>query len=329
MALEISKKAITQANNLINDGKINEEGDWSFSADDGNTLFSSVGEDWSKYALWFLVQDTDADEETKERYKYPYGKNGKIWRNAVIAIKQRAAQQDFTELVTTADNLLEAIDKKLGKDEKEDSASEKERRYFPVSEIRLTTDEEGRMYIEGYPIVYEKYADLWGFREIIRKGAAKKALEKSDEYVLWNHEADQPMAAKRNGTLEATEDDNGVFIKAEVSKTFWGRNAYEAIQNGVVDKMSFAFSVAKDEFTFTEGMDTREILEFDELYDYSPVTYPAYKDTSVIARSKDLALRNKPEPGSPGDGGGSPSDVLKEARENIRRIRDNLTLEGE
>lgn len=326
MPLKINQKAVSQAKSLISAGKINSGSDWSFSASDGNTLFSSVDEDWSQFALWFLVEDTDSDEETKARYKYPYGKNGKIWRRAVIAIKQRASAEDFNQLVETADKLLQAIDEKIGKEEDSFSDEGIERRFFPVTEMRLSTDEEGHMYVEGYPIVYDKYADLWGFREIIKKGAAKKALEKSDEYILWNHAADQPMAAKKNGTLEAKEDDKGVFIRAEVSKTIWGRNGYEAIQNGVVDKMSFAFRVAKngERWSFKDNIDTREILEYDEILDYSPVTYPAYKDTTVIARSKELALRNKPESGTPEEASGSPLEVLKESRSNLQRIRETL-----
>jgi hypothetical protein len=180
MSLKMSSKAVTHAKSLISAGKINETGSWGFDSNDRNTLLNSVDEDWSKYALWFLVYDDEADEDTFGRYKYPYGKQGKIWRRAVIAIKSRAAQQDFTELVNTADSLLKAIDKKLGKDEEKDKSFEPERRYFPIQEMRTEEGEGGELFIEGYPIVYEKYADLWGFKEIIRKGAATEALKRSD-----------------------------------------------------------------------------------------------------------------------------------------------------
>jgi len=327
MALKISSKAVSQAKSLIAAGKINEDGAWSFNAADGNALFSSVGEDWKKYGAWFLVFDDEADEETKARYKYPYGKGGKIWRRAVIAIKQRASQQNWEELVSTADGLLEAIDKKLGKDEEDSAPADAvERRYFPVQELRLSRGDDGEMIIEGYPIVYEKYANLWGFKEVIRRGAAAKALKRSKEFVLWNHLADMPMAGKRNGTLEATEDEKGVHIQADVSKTVWGRNGYEAIDAELVDKMSFAFLVKKDSWDVEEfdgvKLDVREILEFGTIYDYSPVTYPAYEDTEVVARSKELALRSKPKSGAPDEeAGGTPPEVLREARDVIEQRR--------
>jgi len=201
---------------------------------------------------------------------------------------------------------------------------EPERRYFPITEIRAL-EEDSKLIIEGYPIVYETYADLWGSKEIIRKGAATNALKRSDELVLWDHESGQPMAAKKNGTLEAKEDEKGVFIRADVSKTIWGRNGYEAIKNGVIDQMSFAFDIERDHWMYEDfdeiEIEVREILEFRTLYDYSPVSYPAYEDTTVQARCKELAFRNKPESGAPDEAGTAVLKVRQDARDNIEQIR--------
>ena len=210
-----------------------------------------------------------------------------------------------------------------------------ERRYLPIQEMRASKTEDGKMIIEGYLIVYEKYANLWWFKEIIRKGAATEALKRSDELVLWNHETDQPMAAKKNGTLEIKEDEKGVFIRADVSKTVWGRDGYEAIQNGIIDKMSFAFEIARngdnwywEQFDGVE-IEVREIIKFQEIFDYSPVSYPAYKQTVVIARSKELALRNGPDPEASGEAGAAALEVLKESRDNIQRMRKSIKQEME
>ena len=206
----------------------------------------------------------------------------------------------------------------------------RERRYFPMkdAEIRAAAGDEGSLIIEGYPIVYDRYANLWGFKEIIRKGAATEALAKSSEVVLWNHQSDQPMAARKNGTLEVSEDDHGVRIRAEVSGTVWGRNGHEAIEAGVVDKMSFAFDIEEDKWTTQSidgvKIDVREIIAFAELYDYSPVTYPAYEDTEVEARSKELALRNRPEPGAPGEDSKALLEVMRDGASNLRAMRENL-----
>jgi len=214
--------------------------------------------------------------------------------------------------------------------EKESIDDSVERRYLPIQEMRASKTDDGKMVIEGYPIVYEKYANLWGFKEIIRKGAATEALNRSDEMVLWDHETDQPMARKKNGTLEVKEDEKGVFIKADVSKTVWGRNGYEAILNGIVDKMSFAFNIARagDNWYWGEfegvKIEVREIIKLEEIFDYSPVSYPAYKQTVVNARSKELALRNRPDPEVSGEAGAVAPEILKESRDNIRRMRESI-----
>jgi len=201
---------------------------------------------------------------------------------------------------------------------------EPERRYFPITEIRAL-EEDSKLIIEGYPIVYERYADIWCFKEIIRKGAATNALKQSNELVLWDHESGQPMAARKNGTLEAKEDEKGVFIRADVSKTVWGRQGHEAIKNGVIDQMSFAFDVEKDHWMYEDfdeiEIEVREILEFRTLYDYSPVSYPAYEDTTVQARCKELALRNKPKPEASGEASAAALEVRQDARDHLEQIR--------
>jgi len=149
----------------------------------------------------------------------------------------------------------------------------KERRFIPIENMRAVKNDDGKMIIEGYPIVYNTYADLWGFREIIRPGASTEALKRSDEIVLWNHESGHPMARKSNGTLEVKEDEKGVFIRADVSKTRSGRDGYEAIENGITDKMSFAFDIANDGENWIQEavagvhVRVREPTQFLELYD--------------------------------------------------------------
>lgn len=322
MAVKVNGKGVSHARSLIASGDINE-GAWSFSASDGNKLLGD--DDWAEYGRWFLATDSEADSETKDHYKYPFGKNGQIYRRGVIAAKSRAAQQGATAVADAADSLLEAIDAKLGKDE--DSAStEPERRFMPISVLEIRDADDGAMLIEGYPIVYEVFASIWGFREVIRTGAAGQALKRSDEFVLWDHESAQPMARRSAGTLEVKEDEKGVFIRADVSKTRWGRDGYEAIKAGVTTQMSFAFDVAPDGQKWRVDeiedvkIDTREITEFGQIYDYSPVSYPAYKQTIVNARSQRIAFAQRPKPRVLGDGGAVAQNLVEIYRLDIRRI---------
>lgn len=165
-----------------------------------------------------------------------------------------------------------------------------ERRFITV-EMRASEGEE--MIIEGYPIVYDQETDIGWFREKIAQGAATNALARSDEFVLFNHNADIPLARRANGTLTATEDDRGVFIRADLSKSDRGPGIYRDVKSGLINKMSFAFTVARQ--TWIEEKDQKDLRvvdEFEQLYDYSPVTYPAYQQTSVQARSAETIFQD-------------------------------------
>ena len=62
--------------------------------------------------------------------------------------------------------------------------------------------------------------------------------------------------------------------------------------------MSFAFTVSKQEWEFFDSpdkMDRRTITEVGMLYDIGPVTYPAYPQTSVGVRMKELAKKEHDE----------------------------------
>lgn len=161
-------------------------------------------------------------------------------------------------------------------------------RRFQTCELRAK-DEAGKMIIEGYPIVYEQETNLGYCREKIARGAATEALQFSNEFVLFNHNADIPLARRANGTLEVMEDDKGVFIRADLSKSVAGPGVYADIKSGLIDKMSFAFTTEADSW----DEDLRTVEKFAELFDYSPVTYPAYKQTEIVARNKNEVFRGR------------------------------------
>jgi len=219
------------------------------------------------------------------------------------------------------------------KKEEEKSTGESERRYFPFAQEMRAVDEDGKMIIEGYPIVYNVYADICGFREIIRPEATTEVLKKANELVLWDHESSQPMARRSAGTLEVKEDEHGVFIRADVSKTVWGRQGHEAIKNGIITRMSFAFDVEEDKWDWEEiegvRIETREILSFAEIYDYSPVSYPAYNQTVVEARYRELALKHKPQPEASGEAGEASPEVLEAYHDSTKRRLNIHSKENE
>ena len=117
MPVTLNKAGDAHARSLIAKGLVDKTSSWSFAAADGDKFLGDDGDDWASYAQWFLGEDSGADEKTKARYKYPFGKNGKVYRRALVAIRSRASQQGATTIYEAAGKLIELIDKNKGKDD--------------------------------------------------------------------------------------------------------------------------------------------------------------------------------------------------------------------
>lgn len=161
-------------------------------------------------------------------------------------------------------------------------------------EFRAVDNDEGKMLIEGYAIVYDQPAThQYGqgkFTEVIRKGALDKT-DMKDVPLRYNHnDTWLIMARTRNKSLQLIKDDTGLKIQAELLDTQSNRDIYKSIQEGLIDKMSFAFTVADggDTWTFKDDETIREVNNIDKLYDVSVVDTPFYDSTSIYARSLEL-----------------------------------------
>lgn len=162
----------------------------------------------------------------------------------------------------------------------------REQRNFKLGEIRMI-EEGGKKHIRGYAIVFDSPSgDLGGFKETVNRSALTKTTKESDVRMLWNHDSSKPLASTKNGTLSLTIDERGLAVDAVGSDTSWGKDAVTAISEGLVDQMSFGFRTIKDRWFEENGETRRELLEI-ELFDVSPVTFPAYEQTSVGVRSID------------------------------------------
>ena len=141
-------------------------------------------------------------------------------------------------------------------------------------EVRETGD---GMTFEGYAAVFNSESeDLGGFREYIAPGAFKRSLQSRNEVkLLWNHDAGEPLASVRGGTLKLTEDDRGLKVQARLANTSRGRDVAELIRSKTVDSMSFGFSVIKD--TWDGNVRTLNAVR---LFEISLVSWPAYQATS-------------------------------------------------
>lgn len=189
-----------------------------------------------------------------------------------------------------------------------------ERRYGPA-EMRV--NQAGS--IEGYAAVFNQLSEeMWGFREKIREGAFAKTIEEADIRALFNHDPNYVLGRNKAGTLDLSEDDHGLHFRVKPPDTTWAEDLRETVKRGDVDQASFAFQTIRDEWTQEPGEEIaeRELIEV-KLFDVSAVTYPAYPQTSVSARSLALMfLSQMHEHSDP--------EVISYMRDQLNQIEANV-----
>jgi HK97 family phage prohead protease len=141
--------------------------------------------------------------------------------------------------------------------------------------------------IRGYAAKYNVLSELmWDFRETILPGAFDGRLE-DDVRALFNHDPNLILGRSIAGTLRLTLDDVGLFYEVDLPDTDTAEALACAIDRGDVTQSSFAFTVEEAAWIENEdGTWLREIRKISQLFDVSPVTYPAYPDATCDMRSR-------------------------------------------
>lgn len=145
---------------------------------------------------------------------------------------------------------------------------------------------EGEEYVvEGYATTFDKPYEfgLGGAYEEVRSTALDGA-DMSDVIFQVNHEG-MVLARQRNGTLQLTKDAHGLKVRADLSGSEQGRQLYEAIKNGLMDRMSWGFTVPDDGWSYERATRTSIIEKVGKVFDVSAVSIPANNDTCISARS--------------------------------------------
>jgi hypothetical protein len=113
MTVHLHRSALTHARNLIRQGKVvrDERDAWSEhqpTAAKENEFIDRHG--WREYGKWHLGVDDQQNEETKARYRFPYGDFSKVHRCGVISAESRAGQYKYLDVERAATQLLRLID---------------------------------------------------------------------------------------------------------------------------------------------------------------------------------------------------------------------------
>lgn len=157
----------------------------------------------------------------------------------------------------------------------------------PVDVRRASEGEEGSCIVDGYASTYEPYVlfsdKTTDYCERIEPDAFDEA-DISDVIFLYNHQG-MVYARVKNSTLKLTVDKKGLHVWADLGSTEESRKMFEAIESGLVDEMSFAFTVEEDEYEEEKGKITRVVKRVAKVYDVSAVSIPANPDTNIEAVS--------------------------------------------
>ena len=153
-------------------------------------------------------------------------------------------------------------------------------------EIREVEGTDG-MTFEGYASVFNSESeDLGGFRETVAPGAFKRSLQsRNDIKMLFNHDTGAILGSTRSGSMTLVEDERGLKVRATLPQTSLANDVAELIRTGIVDSMSFGFSVIRDSW---DASGTNRVLEAVRLHEVSIVAFPAYSGTAGTTTMRGL-----------------------------------------
>lgn len=151
-----------------------------------------------------------------------------------------------------------------------------------VSALDIRADgDDSRDMLTGYAALFNTRTDIGYFTEEIAPGAFK---DLQDVRALWNHDSNHPIG-RMGKNLKLKQDERGLHFELEPINDM-GRKVAEDVRSGLVDGMSFGFEVVDDEWKRgKDGASDHRIIREVKLWEVSPVTFPAYKDTEVNLRS--------------------------------------------
>jgi HK97 family phage prohead protease len=186
---------------------------------------------------------------------------------------------------------------------------------FQVTRQEETPDE---MLIEGYFALYESETELFeGVHEVISRGAFDNTLN-NDIRALWNHNTQYVLGRNKSGSLELKTDEKGLFASIRLPKTQYAQDLYELVKRGDVDQCSFGFNIVGEDLEELASGGYRWRINEADLHEVSVVTFPAYENTSVQARAKQVEQMEKRKIDQ------KKNDLrkhLKETSENVKAIK--------
>ncbi len=115
MSIKINKAAYDHAAELIKGGLEVEHSatNWDEVKPDADEMARYLNtHSLEEYGLWFLGIDTDADEQSKDKFVYPYGDFNVVQKSGLIVAEQQATHNKAYEVKSAAQRLLDMLNNK-------------------------------------------------------------------------------------------------------------------------------------------------------------------------------------------------------------------------
>ena len=155
-----------------------------------------------------------------------------------------------------------------------------------------STDDE--MKIAGYFVVFNTETEIWDglFEEISNK--AFENIDLSDIRALADHDTAKVLGRTKSKTLTLNVNEKGLFGEITINPDDTEAvNLYQRVKRGDIDQCSFGFSILNETMEQREDGTTKWTITEIELFEVSVVTFPAYADTAVEARSNEIKQLEK------------------------------------
>lgn len=173
-------------------------------------------------------------------------------------------------------------------------------RIFNAAGVELREDDGHSPIVVGHAAVFNEWYVMYDgpdylVRERILPGSFDRAIsEGQDVAALFNHDPSLLLGRTSNGTCRLSVDLRGLAYEVEPADVTASRDCLVYLRRKDVTGSSFAFVVPNggQEIRYSDEADSgRTIVERDisdvDLYDVSPVTYPAYKGTDAGVRASE------------------------------------------
>lgn len=167
-------------------------------------------------------------------------------------------------------------------------------------EFRAEPSADG-LTMEGYAAVFNQDTQIEAsdgvFTERIAPGAFRKTLQERMPVLQFDHGTHPLIGSIPLGVITSLrEDEHGLRVKARLSDNWLVEPVRDAIRDGAIDGMSFRFRVINDKWTRSADAGLSRTITEIALYEVGPVVFPAYEQTSVGVRSREIITAlNNPE----------------------------------